>query len=487
MGNVKGKKWSFNTHRELFQATMGAAGSNLNIIRLAPGDGCVEWEWRFDGDEARAAGLAFAADIRRRGEQEWPRTIDLERGKVARIDGLENGADYELRLRAKERGASEDVSPACVSPTRLVRPGHIPGTVINYIHPEDYTFNFSGRSPASPSTAELSDGRWVASHDVYWGKGGQNLSFVFRSEDQGKTWAYVTALSPCFWGKLFVHRGRLYMLATSTEYGDLLVGRSDDGGETWSAPTTIIAGGSREVGGPHKAPMPVISHNGRLWSAVEHGSWSLGGHAAGIVSVPEDADLLDAASWTATPFLPYDSAWPGTVEGGDKPGVLEGNAVVRPDGRLVNILRYNTRGGTPNYGRAIVLGVNAEEPGASLHFDQVIDFPGNMSKFVIRYDSVSGRYWSLVNRVNSSNITQRNILTLVSSADTVNWTIHRDILNYEENGWPEDNTKVGFQYVDWMFQGEDLAVASRTAINGAHNYHNANYITFHRIERFREQ
>ncbi|MCC2685861.1 MAG: glycosyl hydrolase repeat-containing glycosyl hydrolase, partial [Paenibacillaceae bacterium] len=382
---------------------------------------------------------------------------------------------------------SGDAQPASVSPIRLVRPGHVPGTVINYIHPEDYTFNFSGRSPASPSIAELPDGRWVASHDVYWGKGGQNLSFIFRSEDQGKTWVYVTALSPCFWGKLFVHQGSLYMLATSTEYGDVLIGRSDDGGESWSAPTIIIAGGSREKGGPHKAPMPVIAHNGRLWSAVEYGSHSLGGHAAGIVSVPEDADLLEAASWTATPFLPYDSSWPGTIVGGDKPGVLEGNAVVRPDGQLVNILRYNTRGGTPDYGRAIVLSVNAEEPGAPLIFDRVIDFHGNMSKFSIRYDAESGRYWSLVNRVNSSNVNQRNILTLVSSADTVNWTIHRDILNYEENGWPEDSKKVGFQYVDWMFQGDDLAVASRTAINGAYNHHNANYLTFHRVERFREQ
>jgi hypothetical protein len=277
------------------------------------------------------------------------------------------------------------------------------------------------------------------------------------------------------------------MLSTSTEYGDLLIGRSDDGGETWSAPTMLIPGGSREIGGPHKAPMPVIAHNGRLWSAVEYGSHSLGGHAAGIVSVPEDADLLETTSWTATPFLPYDSAWSGTIVGGDKPGVLEGNTVVRPDGQLVNILRYNTRGGTPNYGRAIVLRVNDVEHGAPLAFEEVIDFHGNMSKFSIRHDSVSGRYWSLVNRVNSSNVSQRNILTLVSSADTVNWTIHRDILNYEENGWSEDNTKVGFQYVDWMFQGEDLAVASRTAINGAHNYHNANYITFHRIERFRDQ
>ncbi|MCC2685578.1 MAG: hypothetical protein K0R75_2477, partial [Paenibacillaceae bacterium] len=114
MGNTNGEKWSFGTHAELFQATTGTAGSDLNIVRLALGEQFVEWEWRYDGDKAQAAGMVFKADMRRRGEQEWLRTIDLERGKVARVDGLENGVDYELQLRALERGASGDAQPASV-------------------------------------------------------------------------------------------------------------------------------------------------------------------------------------------------------------------------------------------------------------------------------------------------------------------------------------------------------------------------------------
>ncbi|HET7559896.1 MAG TPA: sialidase family protein, partial [Limnochordia bacterium] len=349
----------------------------------------------------------------------------------------------------------------------------------------DYTYNRSGRSPASPSLAILPDGRYIASHDVYWGLHGQCLTLLFQSADRGANWSFLTAIEPCFWGKLFVHRGDLYMLATATEYGALLIRRSTDGGATWSHPAEILPPGSRERGGPHKAPMPVQEHAGRLWSAVEHGSWSLGGHAAGVVSVPVDADLLDPAAWAATPFLPYDPAWPGTVRGGEKPGVLEGNVVVTPAGELVNVLRYNTRGGDPPYGRAIVLDVAAGDPRAPLRFRQVIDFPGNMSKFTIRHDPISGRYWSLVNRVTSPNVSQRNILTLTRSHDLVHWEIVTDILNYEANGWPEDLTKVGFQYVDWLFDGDDLIAASRTALGGAHNYHNANHLTFHRIRDFR--
>ena len=50
----------------------------------------------------------------------------------------------------------------------------------------------------------------------------------------------------------------------------------------------------------------------------------------------------------------------------------------------------------------------------------------------------------------------------------------------------EDVKKVGFQYVDFMFEEDDIIFLCRTAVNNAHSYHNSNYQTFHRIENFRE-
>ena len=54
-----------------------------------------------------------------------------------------------------------------------------------------------------------------------------------------------------------------------------------------------------------------------------------------------------------------------------------------------------------------------------------------------------------------------------------------------------DSAKHGFQYVDWLFDGADIIAACRTAFDddegGAHNFHDANYLTFHRIANFREQ
>ena len=53
-----------------------------------------------------------------------------------------------------------------------------------------------------------------------------------------------------------------------------------------------------------------------------------------------------------------------------------------------------------------------------------------------------------------------------------------------------DTKHHGFQYADWLFDGDDIVFVSRTAFDdsegGAADYHNANYLTFHRIENFRQ-
>jgi hypothetical protein len=53
-----------------------------------------------------------------------------------------------------------------------------------------------------------------------------------------------------------------------------------------------------------------------------------------------------------------------------------------------------------------------------------------------------------------------------------------------------DIEKHGFQYVEWLIEGDDIIFLSRTAYDEvdseANNYHDANYLTFHRIENFRE-
>jgi hypothetical protein len=74
---------------------------------------------------------------------------------------------------------------------------------------------------------------------------------------------------------------------------------------------------------------------------------------------------------------------------------------------------------------------------------------------------------------------------LTSSPDLAHWTIRRILLHHP------DTAKQGFQYVDWLFDDDDLIAVCRTACDdgqgGAHSYHDANYLTFHRVLKFRAQ
>lgn len=129
------------------------------------------------------------------------------------LRGLEDHRDYAFQISRGDRA----------SRLRLVRTGEAVGTVVNYLHPQDDCYSFSGSALCSPSLLRLPDGALLASMDVFASAAPQNLTLIFRSEDDGRTWNYACELMPCFWGRLFFHRGAVYMLACSTEYGDLLI------------------------------------------------------------------------------------------------------------------------------------------------------------------------------------------------------------------------------------------------------------------------
>ncbi|MFT5369531.1 MAG: hypothetical protein ACI8V2_004509 [Candidatus Latescibacterota bacterium] len=455
------------------------AHGKLKILRMAPVDQQITFDYECDIQESGE----IVASIYDLNAQIITKEVCPNESGSFTMTGLQNGLDYMIELIQYGKAGNESAK----SPTRLFRTGYVPGTVVNYIHPDDYTFMPSGRSPASPSLLQLPNGFLLASHDIYWGKAAQNLTHVFISKDNGTTWSFQSQIFPSFWTKLFFHHGVLYAFGMDGEYGDLNIFKSTDEGRTWSAPTLMCKGGNRDVGGPHKAPMPVVEFKGRLWTAFEYGSWSLPSyHDSGFASIAVDDDLMVRENWVISEFLRYSNDWDGVCKG-EARGYLEGNIVITPEDTLVNVLRYQIEHCDPNYGRAIVLGIDHDHPEKAPTFNRLIRFHGNFSKFTINYDSVSGYYYALVNRVTQkAELKQRNCLTLTRSKDLDNWEMVRDILNFQDNGWKEDLKKVGFQYIDWIFEGEDILFLSRTAINNAYNFHNANYLTYHRIEHFRD-
>ncbi|MFW6162581.1 MAG: sialidase family protein [Planctomycetota bacterium] len=352
----------------------------------------------------------------------------------------------------------------------------------------------------SPSLVRLPDGRLLATHD-YFGpgcplnhEGEEHLTSVYRSADDGLTWTNLTHVAGAFWSGLFVHRGAVYLLGTSAQYGSVVIRRSTDGGSTWSHPADgrsglLFRGGPRrQPPNYHCAPVPVLEHGGRLYRAVEDNDpchWPRGFQAA-VISAPVDADLLDAATWTMSDKLPYDpDADPPAWGGAKGAGWLEGNVVVDPVGQLWNVLRVHSE---PVLNKAAR--VRIHDGGQSLAFDPAtgfIDLPGGMSKFTIHRDADTGLYWTLSNDMADEPVpVRRNRLSLFASPDLVRWE-RRKVLMVDcyENTPEESVRRTGFQYVDWQFDGEDILYVVRVAYIGAHNFHDANRIVFSRVERFR--
>lgn len=355
----------------------------------------------------------------------------------------------------------------------------VPGVIIDWVPAS--TQQYIG----SPSLAFLPDGTFVASHDLFGPGSSKDKTVVFSSSDQGQTWTKISEITGQWWSSLFFHQGSLYLMGTSRENGYAAIRRSADGGKTWTNPTDEKTGLLFGDGRYHTAPVPVVVHHGRIWRAMEDtmgtGNWGDYFHAF-MMSAPADADLLDAGNWTASNRLGKD---PSYLEG-KFGGWLEGNAVATPDGKIVNILRVDH----PEYPEKAAI-IEISEDGRQAAFDPTTGFiqlPGGAKKFTIRPDAQTSRYITLVNYVPEQYRSTpppgtRNTLALASSADLKSWKVHSIILQHP------DTEKHAFQYVDWLFLGDDLAVVSRTAyddgVGGAHNYHDANYMTFHKIKNFR--
>jgi hypothetical protein len=265
-------------------------------------------------------------------------------------------------------------------------------------------------------------------------------------------------------------------MGTDKHYGNLVIRRSADNGNSWTDSHQIRAGRY------HTAPVPVLTHNGRLWRGVEVANGPAEQWAtmmgASVISADENADLLQASSWKNSNNLLCDTGW------------LEGNAVVTKEGEIWNMLRVHRPEDKAQEKAAIV---KISEDGSTATFDPAtgfIPFPGGSKKFSIRYDAVSQLYWTIANYTPEvyRHIIQldkiRNTQALCSSPDLLHWEVRSVVLQHP------DHEKHGFGYADWQFNGEDLIFLSRTTFDdaegGAKSFHEANYLTFHRIPQFRK-
>lgn len=356
-----------------------------------------------------------------------------------------------------------------------------PGIVVKHIPAE--TQKYIG----SPSICILPNGNYIVSHDEFGPKSREFESantYFYRSTDKGRTWNHISQISGQFWSNLFIVNNDLYIMGTNKHHGNLIIRKSTDGGMSWTIPYDALNGLLLE-GEYHTAPVPVLFHNGRIWRGVEYATaktteWGKR-YSTMIVSAPINSDLLNAKNWTRSNHLGYNSDF---LEGRFL-AWLEGNVVVTPNGEIVNILRVNQH--HPGEEKVAIVKV-VKDSVVSFDPNDFYTMPGGSKKFTIRYDDVSNRYWAIVNNVpddysDKNPHAVRNHLSLISSTSLKEWSLNKALLSHP------DSEKHGFQYIDWVFDGEDIIFLSRTAYDddhgGANNYHDANFLTFHRITNFR--
>ena len=138
----------------------------IYICHLVPSESAVRVEWL----DAECA--SYTVSYRKRGSEDEFTSFETKEC-FCDIEGLTNDTDYELRVTSGEK----------YSHTRLVHIARPEGVVVNYLHPEDEIYGFSGHSICSPAIIRHPDGYLLASMDVHGGNEPQNLTLIFRSDE----------------------------------------------------------------------------------------------------------------------------------------------------------------------------------------------------------------------------------------------------------------------------------------------------------------
>ena len=316
-----------------------------------------------------------------------------------------------------------------------------------------------------------------------------------KSSDGGQTWAELPPID-IHDGFPFVHEGALYMVMHGHGRRDILVARSDDEGETWTEPVTVLEGLF------WNCPHGEVRLNDQLYRAF--GTVGPDGMYDHLVATACDLsqDPLDPAAWRVSAPLRYPGTPkqlkanrfpPGSNRWVFRDHWLEPN-VVYVGGRLRVLARCRIDG----YATSSIAGVcDLQDDGRALRltFSQFYPVPGAQQRFHILYDEVSRLFWAPVNLVTDSQDIQelggkldgmgfkgtvgneRRILVLNYSLDALNWFQAGCIAMYPSH-------LQSFHYAGPLIDGNDLLLLVRTS-KDAPNQHDSDLMTFHRVPDFR--
>ena len=344
---------------------------------------------------------------------------------------------------------------------------------------------------------------------------------VSRSVDGGRTWTEAARLPFANRMEVALHAAGMtaYLLAgLAVEEGVILAAASTDGGSTWTEPTPVVRWTGAEGTGPRKregcgadagqtpaAPTTrdkhwfcsnqtsTVERDGRLYLCAGET-----GQTMAVAACELGKGVLSPQAWRISDQV--EMPIPREVDRGLFPGpamrCAEGNVILVKDR-----LRVLARACIDRYATANLAAVfDLEDDGTTLRlsFTQLYPLPGGNGKFFIVYDEPSRLYWMASNIPANTQAwvesppglplgNDRRFLMLWYACDALNWFPAGCIARTE-------HLTESFMYPVMVVDGDDLAVLVRTSkhysgpqaeARAANGFHDANLMTFHRVENFR--
>jgi sugar lactone lactonase YvrE len=411
-------------------------------------------------------------------------------------------------------------------PERMPDCPALPGAVIDF-SPKTSQIFFG-----SPALAILSNGDYLTSHELIGSDSSEDTlgqTFLFRSSDRGTNWSYLGQINEmvsgsadddgCYYNHFLQINGSLYSMGNKSKIGEMVIRHGENDGTLWSYVGGLLDDTGRLFGAQSWRPgQTYVLKDGNVWLEADRDrSATFGDTDVRAIFAPTNSDLLDPSNWSLSTGVTRNVNWLSNTF----VGWQEGNMISDKFGGMVMVLRVINRypNGAGIGGKAAIVrvnyagGTNATTTFSGGNFDPgdpnssgFVDFPGGITRFTIRFDPVSQKYWTLCNYIprryrNDAYDAERfrGILALASSPDLKDWNVERIIIAdwriYSDDpvamasAFNGNQGRFGFQFADWQFDGPDIVATVRTAF--CDNYSDpsigldANYDLFKRIEKFR--
>lgn len=319
----------------------------------------------------------------------------------------------------------------------------------------------------------------------------QDFLSITRSEDKGVTWKEISRMSLAE-ATPILHEGVLYMFTQPQQHQSVYITCSRDGGYSWAEPVKVLDN-------PLWNCQQSMARRGNLLYWVMDNRFE----KLAAVCCNLDIGLMRKDAWRVSEYMQmppipkelirqdYDSSDVRTSW--NKLGLLESN-VIDIGGKL-NVLSRMVLCDYAMANLCIVSQIEDDGKELALSFSHFYPIPGGQCKFNIIKDDCSGLYWMASNlQTNSFDLlgykpqllktdfhsgpgNERRFLTLWYSLDAFNW-MPVGIVAYSKV------ITQSFMYPSMDIDGDDLLILSRSSIH-AHNQHDADQSTLHRVKNFR--